>query len=63
MQVSKIMQFFREVKAEANRVTWPDWASTRQMTVMVFILVALIGVYLLVVDMLIGWGLSSLLGM
>lgn len=53
-------KFFREVKGELNRVTWPSLPDTRRMTLMVFILVTIIALFLLAVDLLIGAGLSWL---
>ena len=63
MQLSDLVHFIRDVRAEASRVTWPTWESTRQMGLMVLILVTLVALYLLGVDMLIGWGITTLLGM
>ncbi|MCP5405460.1 MAG: preprotein translocase subunit SecE [Pseudomonadaceae bacterium] len=62
-QVSDFMRFMRDVRAEAGRIAWPTWAATRQMTIMVFILVVLVALYLLGVDMLIGAGMAALLGL
>jgi preprotein translocase subunit SecE len=61
--INKVTRFFREVRAELRRVTWPTAADTRRMTLMVFVLVSIIAVFLLLVDMLIGWGLSAFLGL
>jgi preprotein translocase subunit SecE len=61
--VNKLMRFGREVRAELRRVTWPTAADTRRMTLMVFVLVTIIAIFLLTVDMLIGWGLSAFLGL
>ncbi|MBI1309358.1 MAG: preprotein translocase subunit SecE [Proteobacteria bacterium] len=60
--VSSALRFIRDVRAEANRVTWPSWAETRKLTVMVFILAALVALFLTGVDLLIGAGLSTLYG-
>ncbi len=57
------MKFLREVRGELNRVTWPSVADTRRMTLMVFVLVTIIALFLLAVDLLIGAGLSALLGL
>lgn len=57
----KPMKFMRDVRAEATKVTWPDMKTTRQMTIMVFILVVLVALYLLGVDVIIGWGMDSIL--
>lgn len=58
--IAGTVRFFREVRAELNRVTWPKLADTRRMTVMVFILVTIIALFLVAVDMLIGAGLNLL---
>ena len=52
------LRFAREVRAEVAKVTWPDMKTTRGMTLMVFVLAALVASYLLLVD----WGLSSVIG-
>jgi preprotein translocase subunit SecE len=58
--IQSAMKFFRDVRGELNRVTWPSAADTRRMTLMVFILVTIIALFLLAVDLLIGAGLSWL---
>lgn len=57
------MKFLRDVRTEGRKVTWPDLKQTRTMTIMVFILVVLIALYLLLVDFVIGSGLNFLLKM
>ncbi len=57
------LRFWRDVRSELNRVTWPSMPDTRRMTLMVFVLVTIIGLFLLSVDLLIGAGLSWLLGL
>ena len=47
---AKPFRFMHEVKAEMKKVVWPDFKSTRQLTLMVFIMVAFVAIYLLVVD-------------
>lgn len=63
MPLADLFKFLGDVKAEASRVTWPTWPATRQMTIMVFILVTVIALFLLGTDMLIGLVLSTILGM
>ena len=46
-----------------NPHPWPSAADTRRMTLMVFILVSLIALFLLATDLLIGAGLSWLFGL
>ena len=63
MNLSTVLKFFRDVKAEGKKVTWPGLKQTRGMTIMVFILVTIIALYLLLVDMTISTALNFLLEM
>ena len=45
-----IPQFFREVRAEARRITWTSWKETWITSVMVFIMVTVTSLFFLVVD-------------
>ena len=49
-------EFFREVRAELNKVTWPSRKETTVTTVMVFVMVIAAAVFFLTVD----WVLSHL---
>lgn len=60
--MNQVLRFIRDVRAEVNRVTWPTGAETRRLTIMVFILVVIVSVYLLLVDLGIAAGMSALLG-
>ena len=54
--------FFRQVRQEASKVTWPSWKETRTMTIMVFIVVFAVSAFLYVVDQVIAWALRLALG-
>ena len=54
MSLTKAIRFTRDVRMEAGKVTWPGGKETRMMTIMVFILVSLVAVYLLAIDFAIG---------
>ncbi|MEJ2157704.1 MAG: preprotein translocase subunit SecE, partial [Desulfobacteraceae bacterium] len=54
--LQKSMQFLREVKIELKKVTWPTRKQTMGSTVVVIVLVAIISLFLGLVDL----GLSSL---
>ena len=60
---AKLFKFGRDVRAEAGRITWPKRQDTQRMTLMVFVLVFVIAVFLVSVDLLIGFGLSHLFGL
>jgi preprotein translocase subunit SecE len=46
------LQFFREVRAEGRKITWPSWRETWITTVMVMIMVVTTAVFFLLVDQL-----------
>ena len=55
-RVAEMQKFMNEVKVEAKKVTWPDRKETMQSTLMVFVMVIFIALFLWLGD----WGLSSL---
>lgn len=61
--MTKIVQFFREVRHEMSRVTWPSLKDTRMLTLMVFIMVTIMGVFLWFVDLALNAGINTVLGL
>ena len=55
------LQFFREVRVEARRITWPSRRETWITTVMVMIMVVVAGVFFLVVDFVLSQGIQFVL--
>jgi preprotein translocase subunit SecE len=55
-------KFVREVRQEASKVTWPTRKETTVSTIMVIIMVMLAAIFFFVVDQLLGWGVSLVLG-
>ncbi len=53
------VQFFREVRAEARKITWTSRKETWITSVMVFIMVSLAVVFFALVDLVVGWGVSQ----
>ncbi|MBI1776935.1 MAG: preprotein translocase subunit SecE [Proteobacteria bacterium] len=51
-QTSKIspIEFFRQVRQEVSKVTWPSRKETTVTTSMVFLMVVILAVFFLVVD-------------
>ena len=47
---TSIAEFIREVRQEATKVTWPSRKETLVTGAMVFVMVAIFGVFFLVVD-------------
>jgi preprotein translocase subunit SecE len=50
MARTNVAQFFREVRQEASKVTWPSRRETAISTGMVFIMVVLAAIFFFVVD-------------
>lgn len=56
------LTYFREVKQEANKVTWPSRKETIASTIAVFIMVILASVFLYLSDQVLAWAVSLILG-
>jgi len=63
MAKSSPAQFIREVRQEANKVTWPTKKETGVTTVMVFIMVFIAAVFFLLTDQVIAWLVKLVLGL
>ena len=50
-------QFFRQVRQEVSKVTWPSRKETMITTAMVFVMVVLASLFFLAVD----WGLGNII--
>ena len=56
------MEFFQDVRAEANRVTWPTRKETMITTAMVFVMVIVASIFFLAVDQVIRMLLGLIVG-
>ena len=56
------VEFVREVRAEASKVTWPTRRETMITTSMVFIFVVITALFFLVADKVIAFVVQTLLG-
>ncbi|MFE0754757.1 preprotein translocase subunit SecE [Inquilinus sp. NPDC058860] len=57
------VQFFRQVRQETAKVTWPTRKETAITTGMVFVFVTLMSIFFLLVDWAAGWAVTSIIGM
>ena len=57
----KILQFFREVRVEIKKVTWPTRKETLASTVVVLVTTFIIGAFLGVMDFLLSAGVEQIL--
>ncbi len=56
-------QFIREVRQETSKVTWPTRKETTVTTIMVFVFVAIMSVFFLVVDQVASWLVRLVIGL
>ncbi len=52
------IQFFRQVKQEVKKVTWPTRKEVMQSSFMVIVLVAIAATFFFFVDQLLGWAVK-----
>ena len=57
------IQFYRQVRQEVSKVTWPSRKETGITTAMVFLFVVIMAIFFLVVDQLAGWAVRLVLGL
>ena len=58
-----MLQYFKEVKQEAQKVTWPSRKETIASTIAVFIMVLLASVFLYLSDQVLAWVVSKVLSL
>ena len=56
------VEFFRQVRQEVAKVTWPTRKETTITTLMVFAMVVLASIFFLIVDSALSTAITSLLG-
>ena len=56
-------EFLQQVRAEGSKVTWPTRKETMITTAMVFVMAVLASLFFLVVDQILRWGVSLILGL
>ena len=62
MQKISPFKFLQEVRAEAQKVTWPTRKETTITTIMVFVMVFIASIFLLLADQLMRIAVSFILG-
>jgi preprotein translocase subunit SecE len=63
MAKSSPFQFFKQVRQEASKVTWPTRKETVISTVMVFIMVIIAALFFFAVDQLLSTGVKLVFGL
>ena len=57
------MQFYQQVRQEVSKVTWPSRKETTVTSAMVFVMVIVVSLFFLLVDYILGNGVSYILGL
>ncbi len=57
------IQFFRQVKQEVKKVSWPTRKEVMQTSTMVIIIVAIAATFFFFVDQILGWVVKLILGL
>lgn len=57
------IEFFRQVKSEAKKITWPSRQETTISTIAVFIMVFIAAIFLFLSDQVIAWAVSLILSL
>jgi preprotein translocase subunit SecE len=55
--------FLQQVREEVAKVTWPTRNETGITTLMVFVMAVIASIFFLLADMVLGWGVSSVLSL
>ena len=53
--------FFKGLKAEFNKIVWPDQETVGKQTVAVVAVIAALGIIIAILDFIIKWGLSFII--
>ena len=54
--------FLQESRIEVRKMVWPNRTETVQTTLVVFVVVILVGIFLWLLDMLLGWSIRLVIG-
>lgn len=57
------IQFFRQVKQEVKKVTWPTEKEVIQTSLMVIVIVAIAATFFFFVDQILGWVVKLIFGL
>ena len=62
MAKTGILQFFREVRSEVKKVTWPSRKETTISAIAVFVMVSVMALFLYFVDQIIAYTIRLIMG-
>ena len=58
---TSLPEFLRQVRSEAEKVSWTSWKETRISTMMVLVMVVVMSIFFLVVDQTVKFGVCHIL--
>jgi len=56
----RLRNFFKDVRAEVKKVTWPSKNEVYSTTIVVIIATLFFGIYLYALDIIFSWGISQI---
>ena len=62
MMGKRSIAFAKDARVEVRKVVWPSRQETTQTTIAVLVMVLIVAIMLWLIDMILGWGIKSLLG-
>lgn len=57
------LQFFRQVRQETKKITWPTRKEVTQVTTIVLVIVAIAAAFFFLVDVVLAWCVKLVLGL
>ena len=57
------LEFFKQVKSEVKKISWPSRQETTQGTIAVFIMVLIAAIFLFLADQIIAWFVGLIFGL
>jgi preprotein translocase subunit SecE len=60
---TSVLEFFRQVRTEAEKIVWPTGNETMRTAILVVIMTVVLAVFFFAIDNLFGWIVRLLLGL
>lgn len=57
------LEFFKQVRSETRKITWPTRKETIQSTIAVFVMVVIASIFLFTADQVLAWAVKLILGL
>ncbi len=63
MAKSSVIEFFRQVRTEAEKIVWPTGNETMRTAILVVLMTSVLAVFFFAIDNLFGWIVRTLLSL